>query len=127
MSGSVLGGHPRAGILQVARQPVHHVRLVHPAVRSHELRVVEHGAVVGRLVRRGGQLGDRGLITTDSGARVEVGSVASLDEVLFGPSRVADGTTNLIGALRRAMATTGYTEVKELQRIEVVVAPHQPS
>ena len=38
-----------------------------------------------------------------------------------------DGTTNLIGALRRAMATTGYTEVKELQRIEVVVAPHQPS
>ena len=61
------------------------------------------------------------------GARVEVGSVAPLQEVLFGPSRVADGTTNLIGALRRAMATTGYTEVKELQRIEVVVAPHQPS
>ena len=61
------------------------------------------------------------------GARVEVGSVAPLQEVLFGPSKVADGTTNLIGALRRAMATTGYTEVKELQRIEVVVAPHQPS
>ncbi len=28
---------------------------------------------------------------------------------------------NLIGALRRAMATTGYTELKEFQRIEVVV------
>jgi IMP dehydrogenase len=28
---------------------------------------------------------------------------------------------NLVGALRRAMATTGYTEVKEFQRIEVVV------
>lgn len=61
------------------------------------------------------------------GARVGVGSVASMQEVLFGPSRVADGTTNLMGALRRAMATTGYTDVKELQRIEVVIAPHQPS
>lgn len=61
------------------------------------------------------------------GARVEVGSVASLEEVLFGPSRRPDGTTNLMGALRRAMATTGYTDVKELQRIDVVVSPHRPS
>ena len=61
------------------------------------------------------------------GARVEVGSVASLGEVLFGPSRHPDGTTNLMGALRRAMATTGYTDVKELQRIDVVVSPHRPS
>lgn len=61
------------------------------------------------------------------GSRVEVGSVANLEEVLFGPSRHSDGTTNLMGALRRAMATTGYTDVKELQRIGVVVAPHQPS
>jgi IMP dehydrogenase len=28
---------------------------------------------------------------------------------------------NLVGALRRSMATTGYTEVKEFQRVEVVV------
>jgi IMP dehydrogenase len=28
---------------------------------------------------------------------------------------------NLIGALRRSMATTGYTDLKELQRVEVVV------
>ena len=28
---------------------------------------------------------------------------------------------NLIGALRRSMATTGYTELKEFQRVEVVV------
>ena len=61
------------------------------------------------------------------GERVEVGHVAPLEQVLFGPGRVADGTTNLVGALRRAMATTGYTEVKELQRIDVVVSPHQPS
>jgi IMP dehydrogenase len=56
------------------------------------------------------------------GERVEIGSVGTLAEILFGPSRVADGTMNLIGALRRAMATTGYTELKEFQRIEVVVS-----
>ena len=56
------------------------------------------------------------------GQRVEIGTVGTLEEILFGPSRVADGTMNLIGALRRAMATTGYTELKEFQRIEVVVS-----
>jgi IMP dehydrogenase len=56
------------------------------------------------------------------GERVEIGSVGTLQEILFGPSRVADGTMNLIGALRRAMATTGYTELKEFQRIEVVLS-----
>jgi IMP dehydrogenase len=55
------------------------------------------------------------------GERVEIGTVGTLEEILFGPSRVADGTMNLIGALRRSMATTGYTELKEFQRIEVVV------
>ena len=59
------------------------------------------------------------------GERVEVGAAAPLQEVLFGPSRTANGTTNLIGALRRAMATTGYSDVKEFQRVEVVVAPYQ--
>jgi IMP dehydrogenase len=56
------------------------------------------------------------------GQRVEIGTVGTLAEILFGPSRVADGTMNLVGALKRAMATTGYTDVKEFQRIEVVVS-----
>ena len=55
------------------------------------------------------------------GERVEFSPVGSLEEIIFGPSHVADGTMNLVGALRRAMATTGYTELKEFQRIEVVV------
>jgi IMP dehydrogenase len=55
------------------------------------------------------------------GERVGFAPVGSLEEIMFGPSRTADGTMNLIGALRRAMATTGYTELKEFQRIEVVV------
>ncbi|GAB3256590.1 GuaB3 family IMP dehydrogenase-related protein [Alteromonas gracilis] len=55
------------------------------------------------------------------GERVRFDQVGSLEEVLFGPSRVADGTMNLVGALKRSMATTGYTELKEFQRVEVVV------
>ena len=61
------------------------------------------------------------------GERVEVGALASLEEIMLGPGRMADGTTNLIGALRHAMATTGYSDLKEFQRVEVVVAPYQRS
>jgi IMP dehydrogenase len=60
------------------------------------------------------------------GERVEVGTAGTLEEILFGPGRQADGTLNLVGALRRAMATTGYSDVKEFQRVEVVVSPYQP-
>jgi IMP dehydrogenase len=61
------------------------------------------------------------------GERVHVGTVGTLEEILLGPGRIADGTTNLIGALRRSMATTGYSDLKEFQRVEVVVSPYQPS
>jgi len=55
------------------------------------------------------------------GERVEIGTIGTMQEILFGPSRVSDGTMNLIGALRRSLATTGYTDLKEFQRVEVVV------
>ncbi|GAA2021542.1 GuaB3 family IMP dehydrogenase-related protein [Terrabacter terrae] len=58
------------------------------------------------------------------GERIAIGAQASIEEILFGPGRQADGTTNVIGALRRAMATTGYSDVKEFQRVEVVVSPY---
>lgn len=54
------------------------------------------------------------------GQRVQFEQIGTIEEILFGPSRVADGTMNLVGALKRAMATTGYTDLKEFQRIEVV-------
>jgi IMP dehydrogenase len=57
------------------------------------------------------------------GLRVEVGTVGSLEQILLGPSHQADGSMNLIGALRRAMATTGYSDLKEFQRVEVTVSP----
>jgi IMP dehydrogenase len=55
------------------------------------------------------------------GERVEIGTVGTLEQILNGPSLVSDGTMNLVGALKRSMATTGYTELKEFQRVEVVV------
>jgi IMP dehydrogenase len=55
------------------------------------------------------------------GERVWVGSAGTLEQIMVGPSTVADGSMNLVGALRRAMATTGYTEVKDFQRVEVTV------
>src|SRR6202008_1088511 len=36
-------------------------------------------------------------------ARVKVGTVGTLEQILCGPSAVADGSLNLLGALRRAM------------------------
>ena len=58
------------------------------------------------------------------GDRVRIGTVGSLQEVLWGPSHHTNGTSNMIGALRRAMATTGYSDLKEFQRVEVVLAPY---
>ncbi len=55
------------------------------------------------------------------GERVHFPTVGTLREVILGPSHTADGTMNLVGALKRAMATTGYTDVKNFQRVEVVL------
>lgn len=61
------------------------------------------------------------------GHRAHVGTVGTLEQILYGPSARDDGHLNFIGALKRTMATTGYSEVKDLQRVEVVVAPYQPA
>jgi IMP dehydrogenase len=55
------------------------------------------------------------------GTRVNVGVAGTLEEVLFGPALEAEGQTNLMGALRHAMATCGYVELKDFQRIDVVI------
>ena len=64
--------------------------------------------------------------TLPRGERVHVGTVGSLEQILLGPGDQAEGTVNLVGALRRAMATTGYSDLKEFQRVEVVVSPYRP-
>jgi IMP dehydrogenase len=61
--------------------------------------------------------------TLPRGARVHVGCLGSLKEILVGPAYENDGRRNLFGALRVAMATTGYSDVKEFQKAEVMIAP----
>ena len=55
------------------------------------------------------------------GTRNLLDPVGTFEEVLHGPSRNAEGTMNIVGALRKAMATTGYSDLKEFQRVEMVV------
>jgi IMP dehydrogenase len=54
--------------------------------------------------------------------RAHVGTTGTLEQVLLGPSTRADGTMNVVGALRRAIATAGYSDPKEFQRVSVTVA-----
>ncbi|TDV41349.1 IMP dehydrogenase [Actinophytocola oryzae] len=74
----------------------------------------------------------RGLYWTAAAAhpsmpRSRVISTAEEDELvdlrtlLFGPSADPDGMINLFGALRRAMAKTGYSDLKEFQKVGLVV------
>jgi IMP dehydrogenase len=57
------------------------------------------------------------------GARVQTKQIGSLSEILVGPAHENDGTLNLFGALRTSMATTGYANVREFQKAELVIAP----
>ena len=61
--------------------------------------------------------------TLPRGTRVEVGDRGTLEEILVGPAHENDGRLNLFGALQVSMATTGYSDVKEFQKAEVMVAP----
>ena len=57
------------------------------------------------------------------GTRVATRQDGTLEEILLGPAHENDGTFNLIGALRTSMATTGYEDIRDFQRAEVMVAP----
>jgi IMP dehydrogenase len=61
--------------------------------------------------------------TLPRGARVKTGDRGTLAEILIGPAHENDGSRNLFGGLRVSMATTGYSDVKEFQKAEVMVAP----
>ncbi len=56
------------------------------------------------------------------GRRQRLETSGTIAEVLYGPSRRADGSMNIVGALRKAMAITGYSDPKEFQRVEVIVS-----
>jgi IMP dehydrogenase len=57
------------------------------------------------------------------GTRIKVGTNGSLEQILFGPTSVTDGSQNLVGALRTAMGVCGALSIKEMQQVEMVIAP----
>jgi len=61
--------------------------------------------------------------TLPRGTRIRVGTVGTLERILFGPARVTDGSENLVGALRQSMAALGARTLREMQAVEVVYAP----
>lgn len=61
--------------------------------------------------------------TLPRGTRIKVGTAGSMERILFGPSRVTDGTENLIGALRQSMAALGAVDIAAMQQVEMVHAP----
>ena len=60
------------------------------------------------------------------GTSAPIAPVGSLHDVLLGEARAADGRTNLFGALRRTMAKTGYRDLKEFQRVDLVIGGGTP-
>lgn len=57
------------------------------------------------------------------GTRIHVGTTGTLEEILFGPARLDDGSQNLMGALRTSMGNIGAKNVKEMQLTELIIAP----
>lgn len=57
------------------------------------------------------------------GTRIKVGKTGTLEQILRGPALLDDGTHNFVGALKTSMGTLGAKNIKEMQQVEVVIAP----
>ena len=57
------------------------------------------------------------------GTRIRVGTTGTLEQILRGPAQLDDGTHNLLGALKTSMGTLGAENIKEMQQVEVAIAP----
>jgi IMP dehydrogenase len=57
------------------------------------------------------------------GTRIRVATTGTLEQILIGPAGLDDGTHNLLGALKTSMGTLGAKNIKEMQQVEVVIAP----
>jgi IMP dehydrogenase len=57
------------------------------------------------------------------GARIEVGTIGTLKEILMGPSNTDDGSQNMVGAIQTCLATLGACNLREMHQMDVIVAP----
>jgi IMP dehydrogenase len=57
------------------------------------------------------------------GTRIKVGACGKLEQILFGPTAVTDGSQNLMGALHTSMGVCGAADIKAMHQVEMVIAP----
>jgi IMP dehydrogenase len=57
------------------------------------------------------------------GTRIKVGITGSLQQILFGPATVDDGSQNLVGAITTCMGNVGAASIREFQETEIIIAP----
>ncbi len=57
------------------------------------------------------------------GTRIQVGTKGTLEQILFGPSSITDGTQNLIEALKVSMGMCGAFTIRDMHKAEMIVAP----
>jgi len=57
------------------------------------------------------------------GTRIKVGTTGSLEQILFGPTSVTDGSQNFVGAIRTAMGFCGAATIRDMHQVEMVIAP----
>ena len=85
------------------------------------------GSVFAASAEAAGRGNHWGMATPDPalprGTRIKTGVKGTLEEVLFGPAHVDDGSMNLIGALKNSMGLCGARSIREFQLTEMVIAP----
>ncbi|MCS1409150.1 MAG: putative oxidoreductase [Verrucomicrobia subdivision 3 bacterium] len=57
------------------------------------------------------------------GTRIKVGITGTLEQILFGPAEVDDGSQNLVGAITTCMGNVGAANIREFQETEIIIAP----
>ncbi len=57
------------------------------------------------------------------GTRIYVGTTGTLEEILFGPAKLDDGSQNLMGAIATSMGNLGARNIKEFHKVEIIIAP----
>ena len=57
------------------------------------------------------------------GTRIYVGTTGTLEQILFGPATMDDGSQNLLGALQTSMGNLGARNIREMQLTEIIIAP----
>jgi IMP dehydrogenase len=57
------------------------------------------------------------------GTRIKVGHSGTLEQILFGPTSLTNGTQNLVGALRTCMGVCGAESIRDMHQVEMVIAP----